>query len=829
MITPEQWYKLSDICIEPELHVLLNRVAYEMPLILKGEGCSIFLLPDFFPESIPIDEEVRKAIADKEGKIVLLAATYGLDSSLIGKAYYEFNEGITGWIARHGLPINLGDVSNSQEREAVARKVAQEAGIEYTPISWSMKYNESNLPGTVSRPFLGVPIKSPRTSKVIGVLRLCALQSTERWTDTYEMILRGFANLLGGQIERDYITGTLLRFLQEGDKDALLTQIANRAHRLVNGAGCSIFLQDEKDSDRIVIKASTLPRDEWEGRQYRRNGKGCTSWIFTNGAPLKVKNIQDIEELGGIDRNLFWSGVIQDGRSCESKKPGPFLGAPIKVEGECIGVIRIPRDADAKPFTDKDLEIIGILAGQASLVLELQRRLIKRHQLKEQERNRLINIYELGSKMQEELHNLERLYHLFLTGLTHGDVIGINRALLFKYEPDLRQLKGKSALGPVDREEAIEFEDLLNNANLDLGACISEFEHRGGLIESKLRTKVCAHPFYLDEECQCLSLIENGDEDVVELDSSPLSNSLRGLLDSIGAAKVCCFTLTVTPDHLYLIMCDNVYDSDGIDNLTRDFLKLYLDQSLRAFQRTYQEEEIREAKAKVWRQLSTIAAHRLGQLLPIVQNRLDEIIMRNNDTKDRNSLEEIHGLVVRASDAIFDFKRISTEIDVKLDNRLTVRDLLKQFQSHLGKTYKNTDVNLEFGNHDEDLFVAVDLNGLNGVVETLVDNSREAKSEGLVLALKSCEATTAEINKYKLPVERPYCMISISDNGPGVRDDLKERIFEPFFTTKSRGSGVGLTIVKQVIEEHGGKVVEDGKSGNGALFKIFLPIFQGDA
>jgi signal transduction histidine kinase len=64
--------------------------------------------------------------------------------------------------------------------------------------------------------------------------------------------------------------------------------------------------------------------------------------------------------------------------------------------------------------------------------------------------------------------------------------------------------------------------------------------------------------------------------------------------------------------------------------------------------------------------------------------------------------------------------------------------------------------------------------------------------------------------------------IVVSDNGPGVPERIRERIFEPFFTTRAHGNGIGLSIVKSVIEAHGGSVqLADTEAG--ATFVIELP------
>lgn len=66
--------------------------------------------------------------------------------------------------------------------------------------------------------------------------------------------------------------------------------------------------------------------------------------------------------------------------------------------------------------------------------------------------------------------------------------------------------------------------------------------------------------------------------------------------------------------------------------------------------------------------------------------------------------------------------------------------------------------------------------------------------------------------------------VAIEDSGPGVPADLSERIFEPFFTTRPHGTGLGLAVVRQIIEAHGGRIDVAGRRGGGARFAIRLPL-----
>ena len=68
--------------------------------------------------------------------------------------------------------------------------------------------------------------------------------------------------------------------------------------------------------------------------------------------------------------------------------------------------------------------------------------------------------------------------------------------------------------------------------------------------------------------------------------------------------------------------------------------------------------------------------------------------------------------------------------------------------------------------------------------------------------------------------------LSIEDTGSGVKDELKDKIFEPFFTSRVKGMGLGLSIVKGIVEAHGGYIFEMGIEGRGAKFVILLPVTE---
>lgn len=92
--------------------------------------------------------------------------------------------------------------------------------------------------------------------------------------------------------------------------------------------------------------------------------------------------------------------------------------------------------------------------------------------------------------------------------------------------------------------------------------------------------------------------------------------------------------------------------------------------------------------------------------------------------------------------------------------------------------------------------------------------------------LENALAAAGERGQVEISVTRlaSQVQVRISDNGPGIEPPLLNKIFEPYFTTKHRGMGLGLAVVKKIIEEHDGKISAANKTGGGAVFTILLPV-----
>lgn len=108
--------------------------------------------------------------------------------------------------------------------------------------------------------------------------------------------------------------------------------------------------------------------------------------------------------------------------------------------------------------------------------------------------------------------------------------------------------------------------------------------------------------------------------------------------------------------------------------------------------------------------------------------------------------------------------------------------------------------------------INIDPEEMRQAIRNLIGNAVEVMPEGGALRI----ATGL--------IDNAWVRIDIADSGPGIPPDVLEKIFNPFFTTKARGTGLGLAVVRKVVDRHQGKVDVETVLGKGTIFRIFLPL-----
>ncbi len=153
------------------------------------------------------------------------------------------------------------------------------------------------------------------------------------------------------------------------------------------------------------------------------------------------------------------------------------------------------------------------------------------------------------------------------------------------------------------------------------------------------------------------------------------------------------------------------------------------------------------------------------------------------------------------------------KLNCQLHSPSDVVDLTIQLLKHRIESYR-VDINVE---RKEKLpKVMLDSDQLKEVLVNLIINSCEAMGEnGRITIIE---------DKIQNDPYHQTAVIRVKDNGPGISPELKEKIFEPFFSSKEEGSGLGLSIAKRIMKEHGGELHAEFDEEPGATFTIIMPI-----
>ncbi len=142
-----------------------------------------------------------------------------------------------------------------------------------------------------------------------------------------------------------------------------------------------------------------------------------------------------------------------------------------------------------------------------------------------------------------------------------------------------------------------------------------------------------------------------------------------------------------------------------------------------------------------------------------------------------------------------------------------LRSVWRSAWTSLESVWCNRDASFEEEVGQVDLTLSVDAFRLEQVFRNLFENSLAACGDPAVIRL-SCSPAFGK---------NPSLSIRVADNGPGLSGEQKEKVFDAFYTTKASGTGLGMSIVKRIIEAHGGTICVSEDTLQGAEFRITLP------
>ena len=219
-------------------------------------------------------------------------------------------------------------------------------------------------------------------------------------------------------------------------------------------------------------------------------------------------------------------------------------------------------------------------------------------------------------------------------------------------------------------------------------------------------------------------------------------------------------------------------------------------------------------KEQAWREMAKQVAHEIKNPLtpmklsvqsfqrsfdindPNINNKLDEFI--------QTLIQQIETMSSIAS-AFSNFAEMPAQLGEKINIIQTVKLALEIFNEK----------QIEFSSELNDVQVNIDRAQMVRIITNLIKN-----------ALQACESIENPLIQVIIKKNKNNVFIDIKDNGTGISIPIRNKIFEPNFTTKSSGMGLGLGMVKNIVNSYDGEITFTSKVNHGTTFSIYFPILK---
>jgi PAS domain S-box-containing protein len=199
-------------------------------------------------------------------------------------------------------------------------------------------------------------------------------------------------------------------------------------------------------------------------------------------------------------------------------------------------------------------------------------------------------------------------------------------------------------------------------------------------------------------------------------------------------------------------------------------------------------------------------AHEIKNPLNAIALHLE--VLRGKLEGDQPEVDVIAGEIKRLDTVVKTFLNFTKPIDLKAQP-LDLKEVVEQVLALVSVDAEAKHIQIEAALEDR-LWINGDTDLLKQAVLNIVNNALEAMQEGGKLSL-CLEWTGAE------------CQIAITDDGPGIAPDDRDRIFNLYFTTKQHGTGIGLATTFRVMQLHGGTIDFESELGKGTTFRLRFP------
>jgi PAS domain S-box-containing protein len=229
-------------------------------------------------------------------------------------------------------------------------------------------------------------------------------------------------------------------------------------------------------------------------------------------------------------------------------------------------------------------------------------------------------------------------------------------------------------------------------------------------------------------------------------------------------------------------------------------------------ERQLEQELLRAQRLELVGRLASGIAHDFNNLLSVVLSMselaLDSLPPDHAARQDLGRIQEATGQAASLANQLLTFSKQRRVATHHIDINPVIASTLDLLRASLPSC-----IALKAELTDRELFVQGDETQVQQVLMNLCLNARDAMPKGGLLQIRTTRVTS----------EGDWVCLSVLDHGTGISEAVKAHLFDPFFSTKERGTGLGLAVVRHIVESQGGRIEVASELGQGARFDVWWP------
>lgn len=225
---------------------------------------------------------------------------------------------------------------------------------------------------------------------------------------------------------------------------------------------------------------------------------------------------------------------------------------------------------------------------------------------------------------------------------------------------------------------------------------------------------------------------------------------------------------------------------------------------------------IDKKEKEAWYKLMNVMSHEIINTITPISSLAENLEDLLQDEPDKDTISELaHGLQIIKKrshhlTSFVDTYRKLAELPLPQKTEINLTELVKSTLELYQQEFLSKNIQIEFNSKETHTIIA-DKQQIEQVIINLISNCLHATENN---ENPKIEVSISEENK--------RTNLSITDNGIGISNDIKDNIFIPYFTTRKNGSGIGLTLSRSILEAHNGRIDFTSEKGKTTFSLTFL-------